>query len=103
MLKTRQQLRLGKQENMWPPLGIAACQAQQTGQRGVTEILGIINQHIDFLPSQRQLPDLSQNRRQLWALHLQALSNLTQNARRIRSALRRNHNTLHSLLVSARN
>ncbi|MCY1534514.1 hypothetical protein D9M68_698900 [compost metagenome] len=86
---------------MRPPIGIARRQAQQTGQRSVTQRLGIVDKQIDLLPGQRQLPDLRQNRRRLRPLHLQPLRYLPQHAVGISRSLSGNHHTLHRLFIGA--
>src|SRR3990167_3020396 len=93
LLETRENPRLSKQEYMRATLRIACSKTQQTAQRSITEVLRIIDQDIDFLPGKRQLANLSQNRRQVATLHLQALGEQTQHTGRIGRALGGHHNT----------
>ena len=48
-LKASNQAVLGKQEDMRSPLGIAGSQRQHRLQARIIQLLGIINQQIDFL------------------------------------------------------
>ncbi|MCY1378055.1 hypothetical protein D9M69_656590 [compost metagenome] len=64
-LEARNQLRLGKQKHMRTSLAVARRQSQQAGQRRIAQLFGIVDQQVNVLASQGQLPDLRQNRLRL--------------------------------------
>ncbi|MCY1412981.1 hypothetical protein D9M71_284030 [compost metagenome] len=61
----------------------------------------VIDQQIDFLPGQCQLHHLIENVLNIRAGHVQRLGNLRQYVGSIGRTARRNHHTLHRLLVGA--
>ena len=101
-LQARQQILLGKQKDMRTPLGIARRKRQDAFQRCIIQLISVVDQQINLLPGQRQLPYLRQNRTHIGLSNGQTLSNLAQQRLATGNALR-NDNTLHRLLVGAGN
>jgi len=97
-LQARQQILLGKQKDVRTPLGITCCKRQNAFQCRVIQLISVVDQQIDLLPGQRQLPYLRQNRTHIGLSNGQPLSDLTQQRLATGDALR-NDNALHRLLV----
>ena len=94
----RQQILLGKQKDMWAPFGISRSKCQDAFQCRVIQLISIVDQQIDLLPGQRQLPYLRQNRTHIGLSNGQSLSDLAQQGLATGDTLR-NDNALHRLLV----
>ncbi len=60
-LQPSQQFMLGKQKNVRTPLVAAGSEHQEILQRDIIQLVRIIDQQVNLLTSQRQLPNLSQN------------------------------------------
>ncbi len=101
LVQISDQRRLTKQEYMGASLWRTGRQRQQRFQGGLVELLGIIHQQIDFLPGQRQLDDLVENRAHFSLGQVQRLGDLAQHTGGITGATGRNHHALHRLLVGA--
>ena len=101
-LKTGNHRRLTEQEHMRTAFRRARSQRQQGLQRRLIELLGIIDQQVDFLPGQCQLHHLRQDGAYICTGNVQGLRHLLQDAGSIAGPARRNHDTLHRLLVGAR-
>ena len=86
---------------MRPSLGAAGGQTQQGLDRGTGELLGVIDQQIDFLPSQRQLDDLRHHPVEVGVLDIQRLPDLLQDCAGIGGALRSDDHAHDGLLVAA--
>jgi len=97
-LQARQQILLGKQKDMWAPFGISRSKRQDAFQCRVIQLISIVDQQINLLPGQRQLPYLRQNRTHIGLSNGQPLSDLAQQ-RLATSDTLRNDNALHRLLV----
>ncbi|VVN49106.1 hypothetical protein PS639_06218 [Pseudomonas fluorescens] len=98
-IKLRNQRGLAEQEHMGTTFRRTRAQGHQSLQRGLVELLGIIHQQVDFLPRERQLHHLSQNRTDLGLRNVQRLSHLMQHAGCVAGTTGGNHHTLHRLLV----
>jgi hypothetical protein len=90
---------LAEQEHMRTAFRRTRAQGHQGFKRGLVELLGIIDQQIDFLPSQSKLHHLFQNCPDLSLGNVQCLGNLAQHASRITRTTGGNHHALHGLLV----
>ncbi|MCY1495639.1 hypothetical protein D9M68_295440 [compost metagenome] len=99
--QTRQQRRLPEQEDVRPRLGITGSQGQQRVERRIVELLGVIDQQVDLLARQRQLHDLRLEPTHIRLRAVQPLRHLAQHPAGISSPTRRDHHTLHRLLVGA--
>ena len=100
--QARQQILLGKQKDVRAPLGITCCKRQDAFQRSVIQLISVVDQQINLLPGQRQLPYLRQNRTHIGLGYGQPLSHLAQQ-RLATSDTLRNDNALHRLLVGTGN
>ncbi len=99
-LQPAQQVLLGEEKHMRPPLTIALGQCQHAFQRGIVKLVGIIDEQVDLLTGQGQLPHLCQNRAYIRLSDRKPLGYLTQQRIATRHTLG-DHHTLHRLLVGA--
>ena len=100
-LQPRQDIALGKQEDVRTTIGIASRQREQRIERRIGQLFGIVDQQIHLLPGQRQLRHLRENAAHVHLLHAQPLGHLAQHATDVTGAARGNHHRLHRLLVGA--
>ncbi len=101
-LQSSQQFMLGKQEDMRTTFITACSEHQQIFQRDVIQLVRIVDQQVNLLTSQRQLPNLRQNGAHVSLCDGQALRYLTQQRFATGDTLR-NHDALHRLLVGTGN
>ncbi|MNT44687.1 hypothetical protein D3C72_1812250 [compost metagenome] len=93
--------RLAEQEHMRTAFRRTRGQGHQGFERGLVELLGIIDQQIDFLPGESQLHHLLEDCTDLGLGNVQCLGDLVQQASRITGTTGGNHHALHGLLVGA--
>ncbi len=102
LIETIEQRWLSEQEYMRTPFRRSRSKTQQRFERRIAKLFRIVNQQVDFLTGQPELHDLRQDRLHFSLGDAQRLRDLLQHARSIAGTARRNHDTLHRLLVGTR-